>query len=66
VYDDVAAVMTVSTVAAVLRVHPDTVRKEIASGRLKALRLGRAVRIARHEFIRWLNERSETGSGVID
>ena len=52
--------LTVKEAAAVLRVHPMTVRRMIALGRIPAVQLGgpgTAVRIDRAELDRWLAER---------
>lgn len=37
--------LTVQEAAAILKVHPETVRRHIASGRLPAVRVGRCVRV---------------------
>ena len=41
--------LTVKETAAMLRVSPVTIRRHIASGRLPAVRIGRAIRIEREE-----------------
>lgn len=49
-----AAFLTVDQVAALLQLHPMTVRRQIAAGRLAAVRIGRRVRIPKEavELIR--------------
>ncbi len=51
-----------------LRIHPDvttltslgrsTIYSEIAAGRLRAIKIGRAVRVRRDDLDRWLESRS--------
>ncbi len=41
--------LTVDEVAREFRVHPVTVRRHIAAGRLKAVRIGRSVRLRRED-----------------
>lgn len=49
-----AAFLTVDQVAALLQLHPMTVRRQIAAGRLAAVRIGRRVRVPKEavELIR--------------
>ncbi len=44
-----AELLTVNEVAREFRVHPVTVRRHIAAGRLKAIRIGRSVRLRRED-----------------
>ncbi len=58
--------------AILLRIHPDvpgltnlgrsTIYHEIAAGRLRAVRIGRAVRVRRDDLDRWL-DRHTTAAG---
>ena len=58
--------------AILLRIHPDvtrltnlgrsTIYNEIAAGRLRAVRIGRAVRVRRDDLDRWL-DRHTTAAG---
>jgi excisionase family DNA binding protein len=48
---------TPAQAAARLAVGMTTIREEIRSGRLVALRVGRAVRISETELARWIGER---------
>jgi excisionase family DNA binding protein len=41
--------LTVAEVARLCRVHPITIRRHIAQGRLKSLRLGRSIRVRRED-----------------
>ena len=47
-------VMTVSEVAAYLRVNPQTVYRKAKAGELPAVRIGRAIRFRRDELESWL------------
>jgi excisionase family DNA binding protein len=49
--------VTVDELAALLRLHHRTIRKLIASGELRVVRIGRAVRIREDEVERFLTER---------
>jgi excisionase family DNA binding protein len=49
--------LTVDEVASLLRLHHRTVRKLIANGELRAVYIGRAVRIREDEVERFLDER---------
>ena len=53
--------LTVPEVAERLRVHPITVRRHIKAGRLRAVRVGRAVRVRESDLEAYL--RSEEGPG---
>ena len=56
-----------------LRIHPDatrltslgrsTIYAEIATGRLRAVKVGRAVRVRRDDLLRWIEEHT-TGAGA--
>ena len=52
--------MTVQEIADRCRVHPATIRRHIAAGRLKAVRIGRRVRVKAEDLERYL---SQNGSG---
>jgi excisionase family DNA binding protein len=43
-------VFTIEKAAALLECHPETVRREIRDGKLKAARIGRDYRISRHQL----------------
>jgi excisionase family DNA binding protein len=47
--------MTVREIAALLRLNPQTVRNAIARGEIRAIRIGRSVRIRRCDFEEMLN-----------
>lgn len=49
-------VLTANEVAALLRVHPTTVRAMVAAGSLPAIRAGRLLRFSRVAIERWLDE----------
>ena len=53
-YADLPPVLDVPGVAKVLGCSTDTVRAEIRSGRLPHVRLGRLIRIPRHELVAYL------------
>jgi excisionase family DNA binding protein len=48
--------LTVAEVAAVLRLHQQTIRNWIAAGNLPAFRLGRTLRVRRSAFERFLQD----------
>jgi len=48
--------MTVEEVAAELRIHPETVREKLRSGALKGVKIGKAWRIRREDFERFVNQ----------
>ena len=54
-YPDIPPVMTVNQAAEIFEVHPETLRKAIAQGRLEVVFLGRAIRIPRHRLIEFLD-----------
>lgn len=54
---DAPSVVTVGEAARIARVCPRTIRAEIAAGRLRAVRFGRALRILKAELIRYLEGR---------
>ena len=60
-YDDLPAVAAVPTVARILGASTDTVRALIARSDLGHVRLGRLIRIPRHELVKLL-----TGSSLED
>ncbi len=47
--------LSIQTIAKVLDVHPDTIRKEIKTGRLKAKRVGVQFRISESNFNAYCN-----------
>jgi excisionase family DNA binding protein len=55
--------LTVREVAERLRLHPITVRRHIAAGRIRAVRIGRAVRVPEEEVRRLTNQQ---GTRVAD
>ena len=50
--------LTVATVAQVCRVHSGTVRRQIAAGKLRSVRVGRAVRVRREDLDAYLGSTS--------
>ena len=48
--DETGAVFTVEEAAGLLRIHPETVRREIKAGRMPACRIGRDYRISRADL----------------
>ena len=62
-----------TTDAVLLRIHPDvtrltslgrtTIYNEIAAGRLRAVRVGRAVRLRRDDLHRWLDRHTGNATG---
>lgn len=57
--------LTVEEVAAILRTHPDCVYRMIRAKRLPAVRLGRAVRVAREALDRWILEGGTPGGAEL-
>ena len=57
--------LTVGDVAARLRVHPQTVRSWIAGGELRAIKIGRTVRIRRSDFEGALEREDCTGGPAL-
>lgn len=53
-YEDLPAVTDVPGTAEILGISEDTVRSLIARGELKSLRLGRLIRIPRHDLVELL------------
>jgi|SRR3990172_8088197 len=53
--------LTVAQVARRLQVHEITVRRHIKSGRLKAVRVGRGIRVREEELERFLQPATPTG-----
>jgi excisionase family DNA binding protein len=45
--------LSIKQVAALKQVHPDTVRRAIAAGSLKAYRVGKQIRIRPRDLERW-------------
>jgi excisionase family DNA binding protein len=57
------AFLTVSEVAAVLRVSDMTIYRLIASGEIRALKVGRSYRIPQDALDTWLEEGSSPAAG---
>lgn len=53
------SLLTVSEVAAWLRLRPSTVYSWAASGRIPCVRLGGRLRFARGDILRWIEARRE-------
>jgi excisionase family DNA binding protein len=49
--------LTVAEIATALRVHPETIRRRIADGTIRAVAIGRVLRIPTTELERLLTER---------
>ena len=54
-FSNVDDVVTVDGASEYLHCHPQTVRREIARGRLKCIHVGRAVRITRDQLLEYVN-----------
>jgi excisionase family DNA binding protein len=57
--NDEARFLTVREVAERLRLHPITVRRHIAAGRIRAVRIGRAVRVPEEEVSKFGREETQ-------
>lgn len=55
---------TINDVTALTRISRSTIYKHIAAGRLKVVRIGRAVRITPAELERWISDLEEASSAV--
>ena len=55
---------TVAKVAEILKISPNTVRKYIRQGRLKAIKIGREYRISEKRFKEFLKETETNDPGV--
>ena len=53
-YADLPPVLDVPGVAKILGCSPDTIRAEIRAGRLPHVRVGRLIRIPRHQLVAYL------------
>ncbi len=51
------ALLTLAEAASIAQVHPKTLRGEIEAGRLKAMRIGRQIRIRREDLMAYLRSR---------
>lgn len=51
-------ILTVADVAQQLQISPRTIRREIARGRLRAVRVGRQFRVPRDSLQHYLNTRT--------
>ncbi|ACZ40246.1 helix-turn-helix domain-containing protein [Sphaerobacter thermophilus] len=56
---------TINDVTALTRISRSTIYEHIAAGRLKVVRIGRAVRITRGELERWISDLEERGGDDI-
>ncbi len=63
-YRDLPAVLDILGAAAILDVHPDTIRNWMKSGELRAVKLGRLWRIPRHELLRALGVEPPTAANT--
>lgn len=63
-HPDPLELLTPSEVAAITKQHRATVDRDIAAGRLAAVRLGRLVRIRRVDVERYVAEGVERGSSA--
>jgi len=66
--DAVAAdqlLFTVADVARLTRIGRTTLYQEMQAGRLKVVRIGRAVRITRAELDRWIRDLEAMNDGVV-
>ena len=52
-------IFTVEEAAVFLRVAPQTVRNELAAGRLPGRKIGKSYRLSREALIRWLDQPAE-------
>ena len=52
------AMLTVSEVATVLRVHPRSIQRWARDGRFASVRVGKSYRIPRADVLRWLHNAS--------
>jgi excisionase family DNA binding protein len=57
--------LTVAEVARICRVHEITVRRHIKQGRLRAVRVGKAIRIKSEDFERYLGTQEQQPVGGI-
>lgn len=55
---------TINDVTALTRISRSTIYEHIAAGRLKVVRIGRAVRITPAELERWISDLEEASSAV--
>ena len=60
-YPELPAVLDVASAAELLQVNERTVRKLITRGSLRHVRLGRLIRIPRHELLEFLGANREAG-----
>ena len=63
---DPLQLLTVDECAELLRLHPKTVRREIAEGRLKSVRLGRARRVPLVAVAEYIEGAAENGRSEVE
>lgn len=55
----VSPLLTLQELSIVLRLHPRTIRRMVARGRIPCVRLGRAIRFVPGDVLAWLSARRE-------
>ena len=55
-FDEAPEVLTVSKVGELPDVHPQTVRREIARGKLGCIHVGKAVRVTKRQLLQYVGE----------
>jgi excisionase family DNA binding protein len=56
--------LSVSEAAALLRVHERTIYNRVADGSIKSIRIGKAIRIAKDQFITHMVTRHQSITGL--
>lgn len=59
---DPLRLLTTDEVAALLQVHPLTVRRAVANKKLRCIRLGRSTRFRREDVTKYVHQMSTTGT----
>jgi excisionase family DNA binding protein len=54
-YFDFPPVADIETWSKILGCHPQSLRRAISAGNIKAVRLGRLIKVPRHSVIEWLH-----------